>query len=123
MNIKYKIVSIDTQTNTIHIKSAPADSSINIDDYPEVAYNLQALDLTQNLEQQIVDLVEPHTVELSTQKQQNDIFIEQLSQMVNQEKTGTPQPLQVPQQQPLVTTDMLQRFMNAYDKSKSGVEQ
>lgn len=124
MNIKYKIVSIDEETNSILIKSAPADSPVDIDEYPAIGYNLLAIDFTKNVEQQIVSLVEPNTVEFSVKEKQKDIFLDQLKEMVDQELKGkVQQSVSLPDFQPQVTDDMLQRFLNAYDKSKSGVEE
>jgi hypothetical protein len=122
MDIKYKIVSIDEETNSILIKSAPADSVVNIDEYPAIGYSLSAIDFSQNIEQQIISLVEPNTIELSVKQQQKDNALDVLKQMINQENSGVTVP-PAPIEQLLVTDDMLQRFMDTYDRAKSGVEE
>lgn len=123
MEIKYKIVSIDQETNSIFIKSAPSSSAADIDEYPTIAYSLGAIDLTQNLDQQIVDLVAPNTVELETQTTKNDAALEALKAMINNVNVGTQTPQNTNTQIQLDSADMLTRFMNTYDKAKSGVEQ
>jgi hypothetical protein len=122
MDIKYKIVSIDEETNSILIKSAPADSVVNIDEYPAIGYSLSAIDFSQNIEQQIISLVEPNTVELSVKQQQKDNALDVLKEMIGQENSGVTVP-PAPIEQLLVTDDMLQRFMDTYDRAKSGVEE
>lgn len=121
MEIKYKIVSIDQDTNSIFIKSAPSSSAIDIDEYPTIAYSLGAIDLTKNLEQQILELVKPNTVELETQQVIKDNALETLKSMVNTVNIGVINN-QSNDDTLLESEDILTRFMNTYDKAKSGVE-
>lgn len=121
MEIKYKIVSIDQDTNSIFIKSAPSSSAIDIDEYPTIAYSLGAIDLTKNLEQQILGLVEPNTVELETQQVIKDNALETLKAMVDTVNIGQLNS-QSEDNTPIESEDMLTRFMNTYDRAKSGVE-
>lgn len=123
MEIKYKIVSIDQETNSIFIKSAPASSAEDIDEYPTIAYSLGAIDLTKNLETQIINLVAPNTVKLETQKSKKDAALEALQSMIDSVNVGFVESMNVEIPEYDVSDDILTRFLNVYDKEKSGVEQ